>query len=183
MTQRTKNQNALEIGLWNAECDRCGFKFKNVDLRKEWNGLMTCKDCWEPRHPQDFLKGVPDDSSVPWSRPDSDADTNTTDINGDSIITDNSVDYVGDTDKLLTVGTDHPIQIWNTELSNTRIVAFNNTNANKGDRFNIYYTAPESAHPLVIISIPARAVTINSVIVIEYTGTSWLEVSYTPTGL
>ena len=70
MVQRTKNQNTLVVGEFNAVCDRCSFKFKSSDLREEWQGLMVCKDCYEPRHPQDFLEGVPDDSSIPWSRPD-----------------------------------------------------------------------------------------------------------------
>lgn len=52
-----------------AICDRCGFKRKSDDLRKEWTGLMVCKDtCWEARHPQDFLRGKKDDSSVEWTR-------------------------------------------------------------------------------------------------------------------
>jgi len=73
MPIRTKNQNGLTLGEWNAVCDRCNFKFKSSDLREEWQGLYTCRDCYEPRHPQDFLKGVKDDDpSVPWSRPDPD---------------------------------------------------------------------------------------------------------------
>jgi len=71
MVIRTKNQDTLVLGLWNMICDRCGRKFKNVDIREEWNGLMVCRSCWEPRHPQDFLKGVKDDQSVPYTRPDS----------------------------------------------------------------------------------------------------------------
>lgn len=31
---------------------------------------MVCEADWEPRHPQDFVKGVPDDQAPPWSRPD-----------------------------------------------------------------------------------------------------------------
>lgn len=56
-------------GSWNAICDRCGFKYKSFQLRKEWTGLMVCKNCWEPRHPQDLIKIPKDDQSVPWSRP------------------------------------------------------------------------------------------------------------------
>jgi len=64
-------------GAWNAICDRCGFKYKSFQLRAEWNGLRTCdgpntNGCWEPRHPQDFVRGVKDQQSVPWTRPDSD---------------------------------------------------------------------------------------------------------------
>ena len=51
-------------------CDRCGFKKRLSELRKEWNGLMVCKEDWEPRHPQDYLvRGRKDDQSVPNARP------------------------------------------------------------------------------------------------------------------
>ena len=35
-----------------AVCDRCGFKYKYTQLRKEWQGLRTCNDCWSMKHPQ-----------------------------------------------------------------------------------------------------------------------------------
>ena len=35
-----------------ALCDRCGQQYKFLRLRKEWNGLMTCPECFEPKHPQ-----------------------------------------------------------------------------------------------------------------------------------
>lgn len=61
-------------GQWNALCDRCGFKFKARQLRKEWTGLRVCSgggtnNCWEPRHPQDLIKGKKDRQSPPWVRP------------------------------------------------------------------------------------------------------------------
>ena len=33
-------------------CDRCGQQYKLLQLKKEWNGLFTCPECWEPKHPQ-----------------------------------------------------------------------------------------------------------------------------------
>jgi len=69
MVQRTKDQNTLVIGDWNATCDECDFKFKASDLKKDWRNLYLCRDCYQPRHPQDFLRGHPDDPSVPWTRP------------------------------------------------------------------------------------------------------------------
>lgn len=68
-----------EHGQWNVACDRCGMKFKARQLRKEWTGLRTCKghgtnDCWEPRHPQDFVRGRRDRQTVPYSRPETDLD-------------------------------------------------------------------------------------------------------------
>ena len=35
-----------------AHCDRCGFRYKLLELKKEWNGLKTCPECYEPKHPQ-----------------------------------------------------------------------------------------------------------------------------------
>lgn len=129
MVQRTKNQNALEVGMWNAVCDRCGFKFKNVDLKKEWNDLMTCKDCWETRHPLDFVRGVPDDPSVAWTRPDSS--------------TEGDVDIHGDEDATLTVGINTEIQYWDTALTATRFITLSTIGASKGDKFTIYKTASD----------------------------------------
>lgn len=55
---------------WLAICDRCGKKKNSDQLRKEWTGLMVCSDgCWEPRHPQDSVRGVVDRQAPPWVRP------------------------------------------------------------------------------------------------------------------
>lgn len=35
-----------------AICDRCGFKYYYLQLKKEWTGFRTCMECWEPKHPQ-----------------------------------------------------------------------------------------------------------------------------------
>jgi hypothetical protein len=42
-------------GNW-VECDRCGFEYRAYNIVDEWNGLEVCTDCWESRHPQDFLR-------------------------------------------------------------------------------------------------------------------------------
>ena len=64
----------FDLGKWNAICDRCGFEYKSDQLRLEWTNLRTCcgpgtNECWEPRHPQDFVKGKPDRQAPPWVRP------------------------------------------------------------------------------------------------------------------
>lgn len=64
-------------GAWKVQCDRCGFDYLNHQVRKEWTGLRVCSGadtngCWEPRHPQDSLRGKVDHQRVPWSRPESD---------------------------------------------------------------------------------------------------------------
>jgi hypothetical protein len=56
-------------GGYNCLCDRCGFKFKSRNLKDTWDGLKVCKECWEPRQPQDFVHGVLDSQAVPWTRP------------------------------------------------------------------------------------------------------------------
>lgn len=52
-----------------AICDRCGFKYYASQLTLEWTGLRVCHKCWEPRHPQDFVRGIPDKQTPPWTRP------------------------------------------------------------------------------------------------------------------
>ena len=183
MAHRTKNQNALASGLWNAICDRCGFKYKSCDLRKEWTGSMVCRDCFEVRHPQDFVRGVPDNSNVPWSRPVSFADTSTTTVDGGSLDTDITPDTVGDENKTLRVdGTPrmHSLQEWNTTLTADRTVTLDTTDAVSGDRFTIHRTAGGD-FDLIIGSLKTTG--IKSITVVEYNGSAWTLVSYTPTGL
>jgi hypothetical protein len=62
-------KNHLELGNWNALCDSCGRKFKALDLKKRWDGLMVCHEDWEQRHPQDLLRVQREQISVPFSRP------------------------------------------------------------------------------------------------------------------
>lgn len=64
------SQDYYKLGDWNALCEVCGQKFKASELRKRWDGAWVCQRDWEPRHPQDFVKGVKDNQSVPWARPD-----------------------------------------------------------------------------------------------------------------
>lgn len=56
-------------GSWNFICEVCGRKFKATQMKKRWDGAIVCREDWEPRHPQDFVKGVKDNPSVPLSRP------------------------------------------------------------------------------------------------------------------
>lgn len=56
-------------GDWNAQCDECGLGYKFSGLRVRWDNAMVCRSCWEPRQPQDFVRSVKDDPSVPIARP------------------------------------------------------------------------------------------------------------------
>jgi hypothetical protein len=62
-------------GEWNFFCDLCGRKQKSGRSMKTWNNLRVCKHHREKRNPQDFLRGVKDDQSVPWSRPEKEPET------------------------------------------------------------------------------------------------------------
>lgn len=56
-------------GQWNFTCDQCGFTWKSKDGRKEWDNLMVCPRCLDPRHPQELVRPIVDPKPIPWSRP------------------------------------------------------------------------------------------------------------------
>lgn len=73
MGQPPKNATDEFIpGDWNAVCFECGIKKKASFLKKHWQGYYVCPKHWETRHPQDFVKAIPDDMSVPWEQPEPD---------------------------------------------------------------------------------------------------------------
>lgn len=41
-------------------CDRCGFDVRSQDAKETWDGLVVCSEDYEPRHPQDFVRGTAD---------------------------------------------------------------------------------------------------------------------------
>lgn len=59
----------LELGDWNAVCFECGRKRKASTLKKHWQGYWVCPEHWEPRHPQDFVRGVKDTITPPFQQP------------------------------------------------------------------------------------------------------------------
>ena len=56
-------------GDFNVICDRSGFKVKASETMMTWDGLRVRRKDWEPRHPQDFVRGVRDIQSVKNGRP------------------------------------------------------------------------------------------------------------------
>ena len=61
-------------GAWKACCQRCGGVYLNTQLSMEWTGLRVCRGggtrgCWEPRHPQEFVRGKADEQAPPWTSP------------------------------------------------------------------------------------------------------------------
>jgi len=55
-------------GDYNVICDRSGYKVKATECRRTWDGLFVRKIDWEPRHPQDFVRGKKDNQRVPYAR-------------------------------------------------------------------------------------------------------------------
>lgn len=56
-------------GDHNAICYVCGFKRKASEMKLRWDGVYVCKEDWEPRHPQDFVRGMPDEQAPEWTQP------------------------------------------------------------------------------------------------------------------
>jgi hypothetical protein len=64
----TNPADELRLGDWNIRCDRCGKKMKGSEARRTWEGYYVCAADWEPRHPQDFVKGVRENPTPPFVR-------------------------------------------------------------------------------------------------------------------
>lgn len=59
----------FRMGSFYRTDDRTGFPQRADITRKEWTGLIVDEKVWEPRQPQDLVKGVPDIQAVPDPRP------------------------------------------------------------------------------------------------------------------
>ncbi len=59
----------FEPGSFYRTDDRTGFPQRAERTKKEWNGYLVDETVWEARQPQDLVKGVKDQQSVPDARP------------------------------------------------------------------------------------------------------------------
>lgn len=59
----------LALGDWNVVCFECGHKRKASQTVRNWQGYYVCPEHNEPRQPQDFVRGVPDNQTAPWVQP------------------------------------------------------------------------------------------------------------------
>lgn len=68
MTTPTKGPaDFLELGDWNADCFICGTKRKASQMVKNWQGQYQCPHhVGVQRHPQDFVRGIPENMAAPW---------------------------------------------------------------------------------------------------------------------
>tara|TARA_R110000751_G_scaffold85230_2_gene170248 strand:+ start:2039 stop:2344 length:306 start_codon:yes stop_codon:yes gene_type:complete len=54
-----------------AICDRCGQRYKYLDLKKEWTGFKVCPECYEPKAPQLYpLPAISEPQALYEPRPD-----------------------------------------------------------------------------------------------------------------
>lgn len=61
--KRTRNPGYEPGNHW-VDCDRCGATIRTKDAKLTWDNLVVCPNDWEPRHPQDFVKGREEDPSA-----------------------------------------------------------------------------------------------------------------------
>ncbi len=64
-----KRKGGYQPGSFKRVCDRSGFIYDAKDTRKEWTGLIVGKDEWDYRHPQEFVRGLPEHIAVREARP------------------------------------------------------------------------------------------------------------------
>ncbi len=61
----------LALGDWNASCAECGQKRKASTMKQlppgvPGAGMYVCPEHWNPRQPQDYVRGVADNMAAPW---------------------------------------------------------------------------------------------------------------------
>lgn len=67
-------------------CDECGFKVRASETRKRWDNYRVCTKDWEPRHPQDYVRGRRDRQRVSDPRPETvDVFLDDNDVTADSL--------------------------------------------------------------------------------------------------
>lgn len=162
-------RNNLKLGDWKATCDRCGFDYHASKLKKTWDDLYVCKECWEPRQPLDFLKGIPDNQDVAWVRKDS-TDFSTATYNSQTL------DFK--------VGVSEPVYTYDQPLASSYAVLMHDDNANIGDTLTVNLINPNgfaieifqitpSVKSLIFITVPSSTV-------VKFDGTEWRIFSFTP---
>jgi len=67
---------------WWMICQRTGIKFRKSDMRKEWTGLWVHYSVLNPRHPQEFVRSIPDNPAVYPVLPDVKQSVGETTLNG-----------------------------------------------------------------------------------------------------
>lgn len=144
------------------ECQRCGFDYRASQMRKEWNGSLVCEDCYEPRHPQDFVKSVKESPSAKGIVTSEISKAPTLEGGADA----------GDANLTLTVGLSNYYNSFDTTLTANRTVTLSTTNAFYGAGFRIERT-DTSAYTVDIGGLYTMPVSQQAYAVVEYNGSAW----------
>jgi hypothetical protein len=62
-------RNYYKAGTWNVICQVCGKQVKSDAIIKRWDGVLVCKEDYEPRHILDFVRSTTERGSVPFVSP------------------------------------------------------------------------------------------------------------------
>jgi len=82
MSDRKGRADFYQPGDWNVACSMCGRKRKASYMVRNWQGMYRCPEHNEPRQPQDFVRGLQDIQTVPFSQPETDIDIPVCTFNG-----------------------------------------------------------------------------------------------------
>jgi hypothetical protein len=63
-SHKNRHKYTWRSGDYNIICDYSGQKIKRSDAMKTWDNYIVRRDLWEPRQPQDFVRGMRDKISV-----------------------------------------------------------------------------------------------------------------------
>lgn len=59
-------------------CDLCGLTYMRSETKLQWNNLLACSECFDPKHPQLNIRGKADRQAVDIARPESENDNDLT---------------------------------------------------------------------------------------------------------
>lgn len=54
------SRDYIKFGSHNMYCEACKAKRKVEELRKRWDNVWVCNQCWELRHPMDSFRLKPE---------------------------------------------------------------------------------------------------------------------------
>lgn len=59
----------FKAGTWNVICPVCGFQYKSDQMKLRWDGQWVCESDWETKHPQELVRLLSKEKSVPFAFP------------------------------------------------------------------------------------------------------------------
>ena len=160
MSGHTRSPGFEPGNHWNT-CMRCGMDMRQSESNKEWNNLIVCEDCFEPRHPQDFVEAPVDDTAP--------KGLVTSELVGTNV--ELSLD-VGDSDVTLTPGISSQRQGYSTTLTANRTVTLSTSGAINGSWFRIE-RYELSAYTIDVGGLATMPASTKYYVEVLHNGTTW----------